>query len=497
MADYSDSAWKTLLGGFGQEGASLQIQLRQSLVSAIESGRIPVGTRLPATRRLADLLGISRNTVIAAVRALTETGYLESRARSGVYVAGRTLPVASPSSSEKEGLAWPHPPALRPSLYRYIEKPSNWSSYPFPFLYGQVDPELFPTAEWRESVRAASSVNEIRRWSSDRIDEDDPDLCRELRTRILPARGIWAAEDELMVTMGAQQALYLIAQLFLSGGRTVGIEDPGYPDMRLIARLFTRAVEYLPVDDQGAVPGPGLMRCDAVFLTCSSQCPTTVPMSETRRRQFLDAAARSGTVIVEDDYTSDLPGRESPRALKSMDRTGNVIHVGSLSKMLAPGLRIGYVVGPADIMTELRALRRLMLRHPPANNQRTMAAFLSLGHYQAYMTRLSASLSERREACAAALSQHLPQVTWQQAPGTAGFWLTLPDGINGTDLVEEARRDGVLIEPGAIFFADPDAGQRHVRLGVGAIPAQRITEGITRLAAALDRVARFETRPPD
>lgn len=478
-------AWRDLLGPFERPGPALHLQLRKKLVDIIEAERLPVGTRLPAKRILSDYLDLSLNTVVAALRALTESGYLVGRQRSGFYVSPRPTPPEQTVRLAERAEGWIDPFLLRPSLLTFLEKPRDWRDFPFPFLYGQVDPELFPTAAWRECVRAASSVNEIRGWSLDMIDDDDPELLRQLRSRILPERGIWAAEDELLITMGAQQGLFLAAQLLLTGGRVAAIENPGYPDLKSMARLFTASVVHMSVDDQGAVPGPELLRANVIFLTCAGHCPTTAPLSQLRRRRFLDAVARTGAVIVEDDYAAGMVDGGGQAALKSMDRAGQVVHVGSLSKMLAPGLRIGYVVAPRMIITELKQLRRLVMRHPPANNLRAMSLFISLGHYRGYMARLRRSMAERHSACEDALRHHLPEVRWKRSPGSAGIWLSLPSGAQADQLAEEARRRGVLIEPGDPFFAEPGSGSGFARLGVGAIPTSRIDEGVARLAEAI------------
>lgn len=482
------AAWRALIGKLDAEGLSLQAQLRRALVAAIDGGKLPAGTRLPALRVFAAHLGVSRNTVLGAVRGLEVSGHLESRARSGVYVTGAMRPGPRPRALGSAQTGWRYPPALRPSFFGLTERLPGTGEFPFPLIPGSVDADLFPTAGWRESVRAAGSVGETRRWTGDRIDEDDPELCRQLCTTVLPARGIWAAQEELVLTTGAQQGLFLIAQLFLSGGRTGGIENPGYPDLRGMLRLFTPSVVQVPVDGQGAVPGPDLLRCDVVFLSNAVQCPTTVALAPDRQRRFLDAAARSGMVIVDDDHSVDLADPDMPPALKAMDRTGNVIHVGSLSMMLAPGLRIGFVVAPAEIAIELRTLRRLMMRHPPANNQRALALFLSLGHYRAHLAHLRSAMAERHARVAAALAAHLPEVAWQRGPASRSYWLTLPEPADGRALAEAARRVGVLIEPGDVYFADPADGRRHVRLSLGAIRAGRIEEAIRRLGAVLARM---------
>jgi GntR family transcriptional regulator/MocR family aminotransferase len=222
-------------------------------------------------------------------------------------------------------------------------------------------------------------VLEIRNWAADMVDRDDPLLIEQIQARLLPRRGIFANPDEIIVTLGAQNALYMLATLLMAKGMKVAMEDPGYPDARSIFRLAGAEVHGVPVDNDGIVTSSIPDDARFVFVTPSHHCPTMVPLSTERRQDLLSRAARNSQIIIEDGYDSQLIDEAPQQALKSLDRSGRVIYVGSMSKTLAPGLRMGYIVAPAELVAELRALRRFMLRHPPANNQRAVALFLSLG----------------------------------------------------------------------------------------------------------------------
>jgi len=167
-----------------------------------------------------------------------------------------------------------------------------------------------------------------------------------------------------------------------------------------------------------------------------------------------------------------------------------VIHVGSLSKSLMPGLRLGYAVADERLIEELRTLRRLMLRHPPGNNQRAAALFLANGHYDVLVRRIHRVYRERWQVMSRALAEHLPG--WARVPGFGGssFWLTGPRGLDSEALARRAAVRGVLMEPGLPFYVDPEDGRRNFRLGFSSIPAERIGEGVRRLRAAIDEGAR-------
>ena len=468
------------------KGASLQTRIREMLVSAILDGHIPLGTPLPSGRRLAEQLHVARNTVVLAYQHLVDEGFLVARERSGYYVNEDILrdrvQVAAPTATTSR-IKWSHYLHFRPTAQRNLSKPANWQQYPYPFVYGQIDPNLFPTAEWRECCRDAASIAAIHAWSSDRIDQDDPELVEQIHTRVLPRRGVWAQPEEILVTLGAQQALYLIADLLLTARHTVAMEDPGYPDARNIFTARTAQVQPLTVDGQGLVPGPGLSGCQYVYVTPSHQFPTTVTLSRERRELLLAQATKDSFLVIEDDYESELNFRGEPTpALKSLDREGVVIYVGSLSKTLAPGLRMGFMVAPAEFIREARALRRLMTRHPPANNQLIVAQFLRRGYHDALIRRLSHVLKDRWQAMHTALTQHLPGWSVNPSFGGSSFWLQGPAKLDARRLQEQAAAEGIFFEAGDVFFLAEPAPTNYLRLGFSSIAVDRIEPGIARLA---------------
>ncbi|CAB3738220.1 MocR-like pyridoxine biosynthesis transcription factor PdxR [Paraburkholderia rhynchosiae] len=493
----STALWTQRFQRSTDSNMSLQGQIRQMLVAAILDGQLPPQTALPSSRELADQLSVARNTVVLAYQQLVEEGYLISRERSGHFVnpamlegrlgtfAAQTV-ATCPANETIARPDWAHRVQRRPSDQRNIVKPGNWQSYEYPFIYGQFDQSLFPTNDWRECCMKALSVMEIRNWAPDLIGRDDDTLIQQIRTRVLPRRGVFAMPDEIVITIGCQQALYLVADLLAREHTTVGFENPGYPDARNIFENRNALLLPLPVDEGGVRPveDADLFRqCDYVYVTPSHQCPTTATMPIQRRHALLELAQQHDFVLIEDDYESENNFSGTPHpALKSLDTADRVIYIGSLSKTFAPGLRLGYIVGPRELVTELRALRRLMVRHPAAYIQRAFATFLALGHHDALLRKLAYAYRERAQVLMAALDAHLPEARHFPVTGGASCWVEGPPWLDATRLAADAEAHGILIELGSVFFMNGREQNNCFRMGFSAIRLDKIDAGVRLLA---------------
>lgn len=485
-------------------GQSLQSQLRQALVKAILDGHVSRDVALPSSRGLARELGVARSTVVLAYQHLVDERYLVSHERRGYFVNPEILtgrvddgtPRPPPAEAAGKGGGAgdeTHRAAGGPETVvdllaqRNIERPLDWQRFEYPFIYGQADPKLFPVNDWREACRLSLRVDAIGRWSRDRVDHDDELLVEQIHTRVLPRRGVWAERDEILVTTGAQNALFLIAQLMLDREATVGIEEPCYADARNIFELFTPHRVTFPVGESGVRCDERIGGCRLMYVTPSHQCPTATTMPLDARRELLALAGRHGVTIVEDDYESELNfvGKPTP-ALKSLDMEHRVIYVGSLSKTLAPGLRVGFMVGPREFIRQARALRRLMYRHPPGNNQRTIAHFLALGHHDSALLRLTRTFKRRWQVMDRALGSHTPLSSLAPTFGGSAFWVRLPEHVRARELERLAAARGIVINAGDHYFADPDGPTNYCRLGFSSIEETLIEPGIDRLAALIE-----------
>lgn len=476
------------------EYSSLQSQIREALVSAILDKQLDQSEPIPSTRKMSKSLGVSRNTVVLAYQGLLDDGYLVAKERSGYFVGDKALEdavVAPRVSSQRQttkrgGVNWQQRLASKPSSQENPIKPLDWQSFSYPFIYGQVDHTLFPLAEWRECNRQALGKKWLGAWTNDTWIADDPLLVEQIRRRILPRRGIMASDDEILVTMGAQNALYILTSLLVQRSTHVGMEDPGYPDARNMFKLATDNIHLIPVDDKGMTDSSKLDDCNIVFTTPSHQFPTTVTMPLERRLSLLKKAQTHDFIIIEDDYEFETNYVNEPcPALKSLDDDDRVIYVGSLSKTMFPGLRLGFMVGPKELIAEARALRRLMVRHPPNNNQRAAALFLSLGHHDTLIRRLHKAYRTRWEIMGRALADHVPSSSRNPSFGGTAYWVKGPAKLDAEKLQQAAMAKSIFLEPGRITFGAQKQPQNYFRLAFSSIDDSKIVPGIKLLAETI------------
>ena len=471
---------------------TLQLQIRQQLVNAITNGLIRAKEPLPSSRKLAQELKVARNTIIAAYKELEFDNYIVAKERQGYFVNDRIY--ENYSSIKPESILTDKPNWLDRLITKKPSKKSNilkedWKKYPYSFTIGQIDPTLTPFHEWQKVVKYTSTTQEIKKWNIDSVDHDDPSLIKQIQSKVLPKRGIWVNKDQILVTAGSQNAIYILASLLISQSTIVGIENPGYPDARNIFSFKTDNLQPISVDSDGIVVDEVKPHHDLIYTTPSHQYPTGVTMSMDRRRQLLVKAYANDMVIIEDDYEAEINFQKQPYpSLKSLDTHNNVIYMSSFSKAFAPGLRLGYMVGPEEFIKEARALRRLMLRHIPANNQRSVALFIGLGHYHSMFSKIQRVYEERWHLIYEKIKEE-ELLSCVPTSGGSTFWVKIPESVNSTELCVQLREQGVIIRAGDNTFFEENSPTNYLYIGFSSINTNRINKGMNIIIQQIRKMA--------
>ncbi len=464
----------------------LQTQIRETVINSILSKQAFPGTAMPSSRKLAEHLGVARMTVTLAYQELVAQGFLEPQDRSGYLVADTgavpRLPRGGTQAPVENSDVWANALSENLTGRRRIIKPKDWRSLPYPFVFGEMDNTIFKHTAWRECARQALGKRDFDLMATNEA-TDDPLLVNYILSRMLPRRGITANPHQVLVTVGAQNALWLSIELLTRGSLKAVCENPGYPDTMQALQWCGADVTAVDVDQYGLPPNKIPVGTQAVFVTPSHHAPTGSTMSRERRLRLLEQAQDQDFVVVEDDYEFEMSFIEPPSpALKAIDKNQRVLYAGSFSKALFPGLRLGYLVGPERVIAEARELRSMMLRHPPGHLQRTAAYFLAQGHYDLLIRDMRREFAKRREAVLEAIGKTSLHVAGAAQFGGTSLWVKAPDGTDTETLAQDLLTDGVVIEPGAPFFHGDAHPTEYFRLGYSSIPLAKIAQGIALIA---------------
>lgn len=478
-----------------QSAISLRDQLCEKISYQISAGLLKPNQRLPSCRKIARQLDISRNTVVSAYQALIYDGIVESRERSGYFVHAEARAHCATKDLNQE-LTKPRKklfdfmPLDKSFIgYKTIIRPDNWANYAYPFVCNQMDAKRFPLANWRKCSADILSQSKAVQVMSDYSYDDCDELLTEIQTRILPSRGIVASKDEILLTSGAQQSIYLTSMIFSNSDRAIAVEDPCYPDARNIFDVFFNKINPIKLDDEGITCTPELAQSDLVYVTPNHQYPTSIRMSKQRRQDLLAFAKRNKIVIIEDDY--DAKTDFDPQiltALKADDTENNIIYIGSLSKDLNPGLRIGYMVASEDFILEAKKRRGMMIRHLPPFLQLTTAHFIRLGHHDSHISMLQNIYKRRWETAYVALKKYFPDSQITSGSGGTNFLIDTHQQIDFSILEEKALARGVVIDTLNLCYSDPKQCYGLFRLGVSAIGVNKIAAGIKVLREVYEEV---------
>ncbi len=477
---------------------TLQMQIVDRITALIHGGKLKAGAALPSTRELSGQLGVSRNTVSEAYERLIDEGYIKTAPARGTFVravhdkewlsANVDAATVACAPSIATNLPLPYTGRGLPGLY---DPPDP--AVRIDFRFGRSDPRSFPEKIWRRTLI------ECLGGAAERLSQyNDPSGLPDLRELIAdflgPARGIKTTADRIIVVGGFQQGINLAAHLFVGVHTPILIEAPCYRGAAYLFESYGGKVIPVPIDDAGIdISLFPKHRVKLVYVTPSHQFPTGITMTLERRLALLDWAARTGAYILEVDYDSDFR-YEGPilPSLQSLDRHGCVIYLNSFSRSLGPGLRLGYMVLPRELVHAATTLKGLIDNGSPWLEQATLAQFIKNGSMATQLKRVRQTYMRRRDAVLAALGSAFGDVVTTGTQGGTHLLWTIPEALGpAAQLRNNARRQGVGLHPlddGAVLFAGTLPGsERKVVFGYTHLSEAQIEEGVSKIARAAEQ----------
>jgi GntR family transcriptional regulator / MocR family aminotransferase len=475
---------------------TLQMQIYEQLVAHIRGGRLKPGGVLPSSRDLSNQLGVSRNTVFEAYEKLAADGYINTAPARGTFVS-KIMPEDAMSTGARQllenaeatvatNLPLPYTGRGRPGLYTPPDPHIR-----IDFRFGRSDAQSFPEKIWRRLLL------ECLGGAAERISQyNDPAGLPELRQLIAnylgPARGMSVTTEQIIIVGGFQQGINLAAHLMVGVNTPVVMEAPCYRGAAFLFETYGGKVIPVPVDELGIdVSRLPDHRVKLIYVTPSHQFPTGVTMSPERRVALLDWAAKAGAYILEVDYDSDFryEGALLP-SLQSLDRNGCVIYLNSFSRSLGPGLRLGYMVVPRDLIHAATTLKALIDNGSPWLEQATLAQFIRNGSLMSHLKRVRKTYQTRRDAVKSSIRKHFGEVVVSGDEGGTHMLWQLPDwSPPALELKQKARNGGIGIHPlesGTVLHEDSLPGyERRVLLGYVHLTPAQIDEGFARIASEL------------
>lgn len=476
------------IGELDRTAGGLSRQLAQKLRQAIKSGDLQPDEILPSTRALANSLHLARGTVLEAFEQLIAEGFLQAAPGGNTRVASSLAGSRQFTRAVRRGRPDVKPPPLPAPAAAFARIAKQFAPLPaVPFAVSVPVRAAAPNDVWR---RLGNQIRARGKGAPDGY--GDPQGALPLRIAIADyvrqSRSVSCQPDQIIVTTGTQQGLYLACLVLLANDDFAWVENPAYRGITAILETLRPKDRMIrvPVDADGLIVEEGVrMRPDAraAFVTPSHQYPLGMPLSMARRNALLNWARANGAWVVEDDYDSELryAGHPFP-SLQGLD-PDHVIYLGTFSKILFPSLRLGYIVAPQRLVDAFCGARTLLDRHPPSADQHVLAAFIAEGHLDRHIRRIRNVYGESRRQLSQLVQNALPgDLAWLQ-PSDQGMHsvLWLAPGIDDVDVATRAVRAGVAVRPVSPMY-DDGTGQPGLILGLGAFPVEQVIMAVTRLA---------------
>jgi GntR family transcriptional regulator/MocR family aminotransferase len=478
---------------------TLQAQLRRELLKGIYNGFYSADTRFPSSRKLSEQLGISRNTVALVYDSLIDEGFLVSHPRRGTFLSPeinqRQLLLHKNRPADDSEVDWASACAIDLATTVAPAYPKNWFKYRYPLIDGPFEASLFPTKSWRESSEKTLEADTIQQWIGGFDVEDDQVLLQQIRTVLLPLLGIQAQADEILLTLGSQHSMWLVNQLLVSKGDSVVVEEPCCPELRSQLKSCGANIDYFTVTENDVDLTAVTDKTDIVFVSPDYQMPSGTSMQTLQRQALVDRAHKQNFILIEDNAEFSLYGSESPSSsIMSLDRQGRTIYLSDFSKIIAPGLMLGFIVGPKDFIDRARMLRNQSVYQVPANNQRAAAHFLEMGYFEISQKYIQSQLALRWEKLKSAISYYFPNDLWTTFESNNFIVvMTGPVDFNSNYFISEAAKKGLLVEPVSRYYAKQQP-TNSFRIGISSIRTQDIRSAIKLLAEVFWQVQGKEQR---
>ncbi|HSC44381.1 MAG TPA: PLP-dependent aminotransferase family protein [Candidatus Acidoferrum sp.] len=482
----------------------LYIQLRDQLRALVHAGDLRPGDRIPASRELANILGVHRTTVANAYAELESEGLIQGHVGRGTYIQGNgnghamrfTPPPPPLPGSNGDGLRWELLFADERGEEILSRLTASAPVDSLSFVMARPASDFFPIEELQACVNAV-----LRREATEVLNLGSSDgyaPLKEALLELLRQDGIPAKDETLLITDGCQQALDLISKAFVRPGDCVVMENPTYPGAVAIFNGARARCIGVPVNtrpEPGKAIGVDLEAMEAtlaanrvklIVLTPDFHNPTGTSMPLASRRKLLELAGRHQVPVVEDHIYARLHAREERvPSLKQLDRSNLVIHIDSFAKVAFPGLRVGWIVAPPAAIERLRLVKQTTDLHTDQLAQATLAEFLRRGHFAKHLSKMRKVYWSRLNALDEALRKHMPEeARWSRPEGGMCLWLELPLGFDASELLIHAKERGLLFAPGRYFYVQSPQ-PNTLRLGFANLDEKELARGVATLADLL------------
>ena len=468
-----------------ESSGPIYLQIARSIQRRIVEGGLKSGQALPSTRQLARELGISRGTVIQAYEELSSQGYCDIKKGSGTRVS-------KIYSLQNDRIALPASPVSK--WFRHVPARNNNASISSGLKNERINIDFAPgvtgmneishKAITRSMKKALSGLTRQPAIFERNFAAGDPFLIKKICTDILPARGIQADPDQVIITNGSQSGSDLLSRILSRHGGSISYGVPGY--LSIPMHFTSQGFKGIPcsVDSDGVKITGKAKTAQIHYVMPEHHFPTGVTLSPSRRLRLLELAEINDSIIVEDDFDSEFYYDRHPLpALKSHDSSGRVVYIGSFSKVLFNGLRMGYVVADTKIIEQLKELQWATCRFVNTLTQQMVGHMIDNGDYERHLRRMRNTYRRHRNMVAHGLREHFPAFIWDLPTGGLQFWIKASDAFDVDRFLSRCLRQGVKLHSGRIHYLRQTAeSKQHINLGFSSVTKEQIKEGFKIIA---------------